>query len=50
MPGWRTVNATHPLSEKEIRDVVAFLISHRHATPGQPYSAKSAAANTGAHP
>ena len=29
MPGWRTVNTTHPLTEKEISDVVAFLFSHR---------------------
>jgi cytochrome c oxidase cbb3-type subunit 3 len=50
MPGWRTVNASHALSEKEIRDVVAFLLSHRSATPGQPYSTKSSAANNGANP
>jgi cytochrome c oxidase cbb3-type subunit 3 len=48
MPGWRTVNATHPLTEKEIRDVVAFLLSHRSTTPGQPYPTKSAAPATGA--
>jgi cytochrome c oxidase cbb3-type subunit 3/ubiquinol-cytochrome c reductase cytochrome c subunit len=48
MPGWRSVNATHPLSEEEIRDVVAFLLSHRRTTPGQPYSTKSAAPTTGA--
>ena len=48
MPGWRSVNPTHPLSEKEVRDVVAFLLSHRSATPGQPYSAKSAAVTNGA--
>jgi cytochrome c oxidase cbb3-type subunit 3 len=50
MPGWRTVNASHALSEKEIRDVVAFLLSHRSATPGQPYSTKSSAATNGANP
>lgn len=48
MPGWRSVNSTHPLSEKEVRDVVAFLLSHRNATPGQPYSTKSAAGDNGA--
>lgn len=50
MPGWRTVNPTHPLSDKEIRDVVAFLLSHRSPTPGQPYSTKSAAGLNGATP
>jgi cytochrome c oxidase cbb3-type subunit III len=50
MPGWRTVNSSHQLSEKEIRDVVAFLLSHRSATPGQPYSTKSAVGNNGATP
>lgn len=48
MPGWRNVNPNHPLSEKEIRDVVAFLLSHRSATPGQPYARQSAAPTTGA--
>jgi cytochrome c oxidase cbb3-type subunit 3 len=50
MPGWRTVNSSHPLSEKEVRDVVAFLLSHRSATPGQPYSTKSAVGANGATP
>jgi len=50
MPGWRTVNSSHPLSEKEVRDVVAFLLSHRSSTPGQPYSTKSSAGNNGANP
>jgi cytochrome c oxidase cbb3-type subunit III len=50
MPGWRSVNSSHPLSEKEVRDVVAFLLSHRSATPGQPYSTKSVAGNNGANP
>jgi mono/diheme cytochrome c family protein len=48
MPGWRTVNTSHPLTEKEISDVVAFLISHRITSPGQPYSTKSASSATGA--
>jgi cytochrome c oxidase cbb3-type subunit III len=50
MPGWRTVNSSHALSEKEIRDVVAFLLSHRSSTPGQPYTTKSSAATNGATP
>jgi cytochrome c oxidase cbb3-type subunit III len=45
MPGWRNVNSTHALSDKEVRDVVAFLLSHQSPTPGQPYSTKAAAAN-----
>ena len=48
MPGWHSVNPEHPLGEKEVRDVVAFLLAHRTATPGQPYPTKSAAANNGA--
>jgi cytochrome c oxidase cbb3-type subunit III len=50
MPGWQNVNSSHPLSEKEVRDVVAFLLSHRSSTPGQPYSTKSVAGNNGANP
>jgi mono/diheme cytochrome c family protein len=50
MPGWRNVNSSHPLSEKEVRDVVAFLLSHRSATPGQPYSTKPAVGANGATP
>ena len=47
MPGWREVNPSHPLSNKEIRDVVAFLVWHRSATPGQPYSIKPSAEHSG---
>jgi mono/diheme cytochrome c family protein len=47
MPDWRDVNPSHPLSDKEIRDVVAFLLSHRSATPGQLYSIKSGAEHSG---
>jgi cytochrome c oxidase cbb3-type subunit III len=47
MPGWRSVNSTHALSDKEVRDVVAFLLPRQNPTPGQPYSTKTAAAGTG---
>jgi cytochrome c oxidase cbb3-type subunit 3 len=47
MPGSRNVNSSHALSSKEVRDVVAFLISHRSSTPGQPYSTKPAGAHNG---
>jgi cytochrome c oxidase cbb3-type subunit 3/ubiquinol-cytochrome c reductase cytochrome c subunit len=37
---WRsyvTGPAAHPMTDQEITDVVAWLVSHRIATPGQPY-------------
>jgi len=40
MPDWRSDLAglsPHALSEQEITDTVAWLVSHRTATPGQPY-------------
>jgi len=40
MPDWRhhqTGSVAHALSEQEIADVIAWLTSHRIATPGQPY-------------
>jgi cytochrome c oxidase cbb3-type subunit 3/ubiquinol-cytochrome c reductase cytochrome c subunit len=44
MPNWRNHltgptarPAAHPMSEQEIAGVVAWLTSHRIATPGQPY-------------
>lgn len=40
MPDWRSVMqgaGAHPLSDTEIADIVAWLASHRVATPGQPY-------------
>jgi cytochrome c oxidase cbb3-type subunit III len=42
VPDWRHANADHALSDKEVRDVVAFLVSHQTPNPGQPYSGKSA--------
>ena len=41
MPDWRsdlTGPGARPMSNQEITDVVAWLASHRTATPGQPYS------------
>jgi cytochrome c oxidase cbb3-type subunit 3/ubiquinol-cytochrome c reductase cytochrome c subunit len=36
---WRSyvTNPSHPMSDQEVTDVVAWLASHRIATPGQPY-------------
>jgi cytochrome c oxidase cbb3-type subunit III len=47
VPDWRHVNPDHKLSDKEVRDVVAFVVSRRSASPGQPYPTKSAKAGTG---
>jgi cytochrome c oxidase cbb3-type subunit 3/ubiquinol-cytochrome c reductase cytochrome c subunit len=34
---WRSYQPQHPMTDQEITDVVAWLTSHRTATPGQPY-------------
>jgi cytochrome c oxidase cbb3-type subunit 3/ubiquinol-cytochrome c reductase cytochrome c subunit len=36
-PDWRGDRPGHPLSSQEVADVVAWLVSHRPAFPGQPY-------------
>jgi mono/diheme cytochrome c family protein len=36
-PDWRNNVPGRPMSDEEITDVVAWLISHRVQTPGQPY-------------
>jgi mono/diheme cytochrome c family protein len=41
IPDWRHINPDHALSAKEVRDVVAFLLSHQSSTPGQPYPARA---------
>lgn len=38
-PDWRGNVAGKPMSGQEITDVVAWLVSHRVRSPGQPYSA-----------
>ncbi len=38
MPDWRT-DASQPLSDQQITDIVAWLASKRSANPGQPYPA-----------
>jgi cytochrome c oxidase cbb3-type subunit 3/ubiquinol-cytochrome c reductase cytochrome c subunit len=35
---WRSYVSGHPMSDQEIADVVAWLASHRVATPGQVYT------------
>lgn len=37
MPDWRGDVPSHPMTDKEITDVVAWLASQRTAYPGQPY-------------
>ena len=34
---WRSYSSTHALTDQELTDIVAWLTSHRIATPGQPY-------------
>jgi mono/diheme cytochrome c family protein len=34
---WRSYLSNHPMTDQEITDTVAWLASHRTATPGQPY-------------
>jgi cytochrome c oxidase cbb3-type subunit III len=40
-PDWRGNVPGKPMSDQEITDVVAWLVSRRVASPGQPYSASS---------
>jgi cytochrome c oxidase cbb3-type subunit 3 len=40
-PDWRGNVPGKPMSEQEITDVVAWLVSHRTQNPGQPYSVSS---------
>lgn len=50
VPDWQHENPEHALSDKELRDVIAFVLSHRSPTPGQPYPAKASASLGGATP
>jgi cytochrome c oxidase cbb3-type subunit 3/ubiquinol-cytochrome c reductase cytochrome c subunit len=34
---WRSYTPGHPMTDQDVTDVVAWLASHRVATPGQPY-------------
>ena len=40
-PDWRGNVPGKPMSDQEVTDVVAWLASHRVASPGQPYSASN---------
>jgi cytochrome c oxidase cbb3-type subunit 3/ubiquinol-cytochrome c reductase cytochrome c subunit len=42
-PDWRGNVPGHPMTDQEITDVVAWLVSRRAQNPGQPYSAMSEA-------
>jgi len=37
MPDWRGANAAAPMSDQQVGDVVAWLVSKRQRFPGQPY-------------
>lgn len=39
-PDWRNCVPGHPMTDQEITDVVAWIISHRSATPGRPYATR----------
>lgn len=39
-PDWEHCIAGQPLTDEQVTDVVAWLVSHRAATPGQPYTQK----------
>jgi cytochrome c oxidase cbb3-type subunit 3/ubiquinol-cytochrome c reductase cytochrome c subunit len=34
---WRSYTPGHPMTDQDVTDIVAWLTSHRIATPGQPY-------------
>jgi len=36
-PDWRNCSPNRPMTSQEVTDVVAWLIAHRKANPGQPY-------------
>ncbi len=40
-PDWRGNVPATPMSDKDVTDVVAWLVSHRVQSPGQPYSASN---------
>jgi cytochrome c oxidase cbb3-type subunit III len=44
-PDWREDVPGKPMSDQEITDVVAWLVSHRVPSPGQPYSTYSTVSN-----
>jgi cytochrome c oxidase cbb3-type subunit 3 len=45
-PDWRGDVPEHPMTDQEITDVVAWLVSRRAPNPGQPYSALKYAQHT----
>jgi cytochrome c oxidase cbb3-type subunit III len=46
-PDWRGNVPGHPMSDQDVTDVVAWLVSKRVEAPGQPYSASVLGANHG---
>ena len=45
-PDWRGNVPGHPMTDQEVTDVVAWLVSRRARNPGQPYSASNDAQNS----
>ncbi len=45
MPDWRSYAAGRPMSDQDIADVVAWLVSKRPRFPGQPYGEDRSASN-----
>jgi len=37
-PDWRNCSPNRPMNSREVTDVVAWLVAHRAANPGQPYA------------
>jgi cytochrome c oxidase cbb3-type subunit III len=46
MPDWRNQMPGHPMSDQDVTDVVAWVLSQRRTTPGQPYPSQQQSAAT----
>ncbi len=44
MPDWRNDGTGRPMTDKEVTDIIAWLVSHRVQFPGQPFSAEKSPA------
>lgn len=48
-PGWLTVGGGRAITDQDVTDLVAYLVSLRVATPGQPYPEQSETGKTAPH-